>query len=99
MATSDFLVATTQIYKFTQYPATGSSVAAFSTTFNSDWSAVLPGTTQGLATTAAPTVAIFIINNIPYTVNPGDWIGFNLGVWQVVTNSKMSGQLYTPTTN
>jgi hypothetical protein len=100
VATSDFLASTTTIYKFSQYPASGSSVAAFSTTFNTDWSAALGGTVQGLATSAAPTVAIFIIPNGPVlVVNPGDWAGFNNGVWQSVPNSKMAGLLFTPTTN
>lgn len=82
-------------YFFTQYPASGSSVAAFSTTFNTDWSGSLPGTVQALATTAAPLVAILIINGQVVTVNPGDWIGFNYGQWIVVPNSKMSGTSYT----
>jgi hypothetical protein len=99
VATSDFLAANTPIYKFTQYASTGVTVAQFSTTFNTDWSAVLGGTNQLLATTAAPNTALFIWNNDVYSINPGDWIGFNNGVWQVVPNAKMSGQLYTPTTN
>lgn len=97
MATSDFLASTTPIYKFTQYSQ--GSVSAFSTAFNTDWSSVLPGTVQALATTAAPTVAILIINGQILTVNPTDWVGFNLGNWQVVPNSKMAGLQFTPTTN
>ena len=98
MAATEFLQ-TAQInrYYFTQYPSTGSSVAAFSTLFNSDWSSVLGGTVQALATTAAPTVAIIVIGpNQVLTVNPGDWVGFNAGAWSVLPNSKMSGVLYTP---
>ena len=81
-------------YFFTQYPATGSSVAAFSTSFNTDWSANLTVAVQALATTAAPLVAILIIRGQVLTVNPGDWIGFNYGMWIVVPNSKMSGLSY-----
>lgn len=100
MAPAEFLQ-TVQINRFffTQYPATGSSVAAFSTLFNTDWSGSLPGTVQALATTAAPTVAIVVIPNGPtLTVNPGDWIGFNGGIWSVVPNSRMTGLTYTPAT-
>jgi hypothetical protein len=81
-------------YFFTQYPATGSSVSAFSTTFNADWTANLNGTVQALATTAAPLVAILIISGTVFVVNPGDWIGFNYGQWIVVANSRMSGLSY-----
>lgn len=104
MAAAEFLLsAQINRFFFTQYPATGSSVAGFSTTFNSDWGAsgqnILPATVQALATTAAPLVAIVIINGQVLTVNPGDWIGYSAANgWQVVPNSKMSGVLYTPTT-
>jgi hypothetical protein len=97
VAASVFMASTTTIYKFSQYSQ--GSVASFSTQFNTDWSASLPGTTQALATSAAPTVAILIISGVVYTLNPTDWIGFNNGVWQVVPNSKMAGLLFTPTTN
>lgn len=85
-------------YYFSQYPASGSSVAAFSTIFNTDWAANLSVAVQALATTALPLVAILIVNNQVLTVNPGDWIGFNYGQWTVVPNSKMSGTSYTPST-
>lgn len=79
-------------YFFSQYSQ--GSVSAFSTQFNTDWSASLAVPVQALATSAAPLVAILIINNVVVVVNPTDWIGFNYGVWIVVPNSKMTGLSY-----
>ena len=61
MATSDFLDKQVKIYKFSQYTQT--TVAAFSTQFNTDWSSALGGTVQLLATSAQPLQAIFIAPN------------------------------------
>lgn len=61
MATSDYLDKQVFIYKFSQY--TQSTVAAFSTQFNTDWASVLGGTVQLLATTAQPLQAVFIAPN------------------------------------
>lgn len=97
MATAHFLATGTAIYQFSQYSQ--ASVALFSTQFNTDWSSVLGGTVQLLSTTAAPLVALFIWNNDVYAINQTDWIGFNNGSWMVVPNAKMSGLLFSPTTN
>gem|GEM_PF-6815979 len=70
MATSDFLVVGNPIYKFSQY--TQSTVSAFSTAFNTDWSSVLGGTVQLLATTAQPLQAILLVpNGGPLYINCG----------------------------
>jgi hypothetical protein len=61
MATSDYLDKQVKIYKFSQY--TQSTVAAFSTQFNTDWASTLGGTVQLLATTAQPLQAIFLAPN------------------------------------
>jgi hypothetical protein len=61
MATSDYLDKQVKIYKFSQY--TQSTVAAFSTQFNTDWASALGGTVQLLATSAQPLQAIFIAPN------------------------------------
>jgi hypothetical protein len=61
VATSDYLDKQVKIYKFSQY--TQSTVAAFSTQFNTDWASVLGGTVQLLATTAQPLQAVFIAPN------------------------------------
>lgn len=61
MATSDYLDKQVKIYKFSQY--TQSTVAAFSTQFNTDWASTLGGTVQLLATSAQPLQAIFIVPN------------------------------------
>lgn len=61
MALSDFLVVPPPVYKFSQF--TQSTVAAFSTQFNTDWGSVLGQTVQLLATTAQPTQAILIVPN------------------------------------
>lgn len=102
MAASEFLMSS-QINRFffTQYSQ--GSVSAFSTAFNADWGSsgqnILPAIVQALATTAAPTVAIVIINGQVLTVNPNDWIGYSaVSGWQVYPNSVMSGTKFTPTT-
>jgi hypothetical protein len=102
VAASEFLLSS-QInrFYFTQYSQ--GSVAAFSTQFNTDWGGggqgILPATVQALATTAAPTVAIVIINGQVLTVNPTDWIGYSASFgWQVYPNSVMAGSKFTPTT-
>jgi hypothetical protein len=59
MATSDYLDKSVRIYPFTQF--TQSTVAAFSTQFNTDWSSRLGQTVQLLSTTAQPLRAIFIV--------------------------------------
>lgn len=71
MATADFLVINNTIYKFSQYVQ--SSVASFSTQFNTDWGSVFGGTApQLLATTAQPTQAVLIVPNGPVLyINPG----------------------------
>jgi len=92
MAATEYL-ANAQIsrYFFTNYSQ--GSVSAFSTQFNTDWSAVLGVTVQALATTAAPTVAIVIIPNGPtLTLNPTDNIGFNYGNWTVVTAAQLASK-------
>jgi len=92
MAATEYL-ANAQIsrYFFTTYSQ--GSVSAFSTQFNTDWSTVLPGTVQALATTAAPTVAIVIIPNGPVvTLNPTDSIGYNYGTWTVVTAAQLAAK-------
>jgi hypothetical protein len=61
VATSDYLDKQVKIYKFSQY--TQSTVAAFSTQFNTDWASTLGGTVQLLATTAQPLQAVFIVPN------------------------------------
>ena len=63
MATSDFLDINTRIYKFSQF--TQSTISAFSTQFNTDWSSVLGQTVQVLVTTAQPQRGIAIIPNGP----------------------------------
>lgn len=62
MATSTFLNSPTiKRYAFSNFSQ--STVSAFSTQFNTDWSAVLGTTVQLLATTAQPTQAILIVPN------------------------------------
>ena len=64
MPTSTFLSSPTiKRFAFSQY--TQATVALFSTQFNTDWSSVLGGTVQLLATTAQPLQAIFIAPNGP----------------------------------
>lgn len=61
MATADYLDKQVKIYKFSQF--TQSTVALFSTQFNTDWASTLGGTVQLLATTAQPLQAVFIAPN------------------------------------
>lgn len=61
MATSDYLDKQVKIYKFSQYSQT--TVALFSTQFNTDWASTLGGTVQLLATSAQPLQAVFIAPN------------------------------------
>jgi hypothetical protein len=98
MATSEYL-ATLDIKRYFFSTYSQASVSLFATQFNADWASVLGGTVAVTATTAAPLVALIIINaNLVLTVNPGDFVGFNYGNWQVVQASKMSGLSFTAST-
>lgn len=73
-----------------------------------DWGAsgtvaqLLPSTFQVLTNSNAPTAALVIVNsNLVLTVNPGQWVGYNYGNWQVLNNTQMTSgasQLFTPAT-
>lgn len=81
--------------------ATGSSIsititrtnANALTAFQNAYQADIPvlATTQVLATTAAPTVAIVITpsGGPVLTLSPTDWLGYNYGVWQALPVSSM----------
>lgn len=86
MATSFLSTPLIRRYSFTRYLT---SLATFQTAFRADIPAL--ATTEALATAAAPTVAIIVTPNSGpvLTVNLNDWLGFNYGVWQVVTTAQM----------
>lgn len=86
MATQFLSASSIRRYSFTRYLT---SLATFQTAFRADIPVL--ATTEALATVAAPTVAIIVTpNNGPVlTVNLNDWLGFNYGVWQVVTTAQM----------
>lgn len=63
MATQFLAAPAIKRHVFTQYSQT--TVALFSTAFNTDWSAALGGTVQLLATTAQPLQAILVVPNGP----------------------------------
>lgn len=95
MALTEYL-ATPDIkrYYFTQYAST---ISAFKTSVVADLGSVLPSGFEVVTTAAAPNVAIMVISpSIVLYVNSGDWVGYNYGNWQVVSNAKMSGLQFTP---
>lgn len=79
------------------------ALSGFQAALVADWgpsgtiAQVLPAGFQVLATTAAPSVAVLIINsNLVLSVSPSQWAGLNAGNWQVLPNSSMSGSVFTP---
>lgn len=69
------------------------SVASFATQFATDWGSYLPNAGAGLGVVAKPgaaTVAEVIVSpGQTLELNPGDWIGYNFQVWEVVPGAKM----------
>lgn len=92
MATSEYLLnADIRRYFFKQYSE--GSVASFATAFNADFTAVLSGGAAIViaAKAGAATVAeVVISNSIVLEVNPTNWVGFNNGVWQVLTVAQLA---------
>lgn len=72
-------------------------LSSFQTAINADFASYFTTVPQLFATTAAPSVALLIVSpTLVLSINPGQWIGFNYGNWQVLANSVMAGSVFTP---
>lgn len=78
-------------YVFTQYSQ--GSVASFATQFVTDWAAALPNSGTGLGVVAKPgaatTAEVILSPGQVLEMVPLSWIGYNYGVWSVVSNASM----------
>ncbi len=79
------------------------SVASFATQFATDWASVLPNGGLGLGVVAKPgaaTVAeVAVSAGQVIELSPGDFIGFNFGVWERVPAASMGRTVSDGATN